>query len=345
MGDVSKAATPSRTDLWKASIKVPMYTVAITPIAVGSAAAFADSGVFYPGKFVLFLTAAVLIIAWLNCTNDVFDFDTGIDVNKRESIVNLCGATRAARNSVLAVASCFLLAGFAALYALSVFPTFDATVLALLGVSVFGGYAYQGPPFRLGYFGLGEPICFATWFLSTIAAYYSQMHPILSGQSNREDRASLDALGKSMALVVSWVARPGHFNVAVASFLVALPTAIILFCSHFHQIVDDKAAGKLSPVVRLGTYRAARVLRFALACMYFCQILAYFTSILPLIPTILACATTPHAYRLASFVSTYHAKPERVRVAKYHAVRLHFVHGMALTLGYCIDGWIKRRAM
>jgi hypothetical protein len=64
---------PTRANLWFASLKPPMYTVAVTPITVGSAAAYADTGVLDVGTLGAFLAAAVCIIAWLNCTNDVFD--------------------------------------------------------------------------------------------------------------------------------------------------------------------------------------------------------------------------------------------------------------------------------
>jgi 2-carboxy-1,4-naphthoquinone phytyltransferase len=38
-----------------------------------------------------------------------------------------------------------------------------------------------------------------------------------------------------------------------------LTTTAILFCSHFHQIEGDKQAGKLSPLVRLGTATGCQV--------------------------------------------------------------------------------------
>lgn len=40
---------------------------------------------------------------------------------------------------------------------------------------------------------------------------------------------------------------------AAASIVIGLTTASILFCSHFHQMSGDKAAGKMSPIVRLGS--------------------------------------------------------------------------------------------
>ncbi len=36
-------------------------------------------------------------------------------------------------------------------------------------------------------------------------------------------------------------------------------TSLVLFCSHFHQVKDDIAAGKRSPIARLGTKRGAEV--------------------------------------------------------------------------------------
>lgn len=38
-----------------------------------------------------------------------------------------------------------------------------------------------------------------------------------------------------------------------------LTTTAILFCSHFHQIEGDTAAGKTSPLVRLGTETGCKV--------------------------------------------------------------------------------------
>ena len=96
-----------------------------------------------------------------------------MDDTKPESVVRLLGgdvsedARKAAVNKVHAIAlGCLGLGGAGLFYAASVMAFGAAantayTVLAMLGLAVFGGYAYQGPPFRLSYKGLGEPICFA----------------------------------------------------------------------------------------------------------------------------------------------------------------------------------------
>ena len=77
--------------LWLAAIKPPMYSVAIMPIWVGSAVAYGETKVFNGIIFSIFVAAAILILAWENISNDVFDSETGIDENKHHSVVNLTG--------------------------------------------------------------------------------------------------------------------------------------------------------------------------------------------------------------------------------------------------------------
>ena len=48
-------------------------------------------------------------------------------------------------------------------------------------------------------------------------------------------------------------------GVWASSVAVGVTVTIILFCSHFHQIEGDRAAGKRSPLVRLGSERALKV--------------------------------------------------------------------------------------
>src|ERR671933_3063 len=79
----------SNSKLWLAAIKPPMYSVAIIPIWVGTAVAFAETRSIQASIFSTFLMSAILIVAWLNLSNDVFDSETGVDENKAHSLVNL----------------------------------------------------------------------------------------------------------------------------------------------------------------------------------------------------------------------------------------------------------------
>jgi 2-carboxy-1,4-naphthoquinone phytyltransferase len=297
---IAEAIAQPRFKLWLAAIKPPMYTVAIVPITVGSAVAYAESNTIDLNVLGTFLLSAIAIIAWLNISNDVFDSDTGIDVNKAESVVNLTGN----RNLMFWLANLFLLCGISGIMAISLWQQ-DLTVIAIVLLACFLGYTYQGPPFRFGYHGLGEIICLICFGpLALSAAYYSQ------------------AQAWSIA------------NLA-ASSIIGISTSLILFCSHFHQVKDDLAAGKRSPIVRMGTELGAKVLTWSTVSIYALTLIGIMSGLFP-IATLLVFFSLPLAIKLTNFVGEYYNKPDKVRTCKYIAVRLHFVSGLLLALGFCL---------
>lgn len=79
-----------------------------------------------------------------SCSNDAFDAATGVDLTKRESIVNLSGSPP---GLVLLIANTFLLAGLG-LFAHLLSGAAAQPVMCLLAVAIVCGYVYQGPPFR-----------------------------------------------------------------------------------------------------------------------------------------------------------------------------------------------------
>jgi 2-carboxy-1,4-naphthoquinone phytyltransferase len=290
-----------KSQLWLAAIKPPMYTVAIIPISVGSAVAYAQNRSIDLNILGTFLLSAIAIIAWLNISNDVFDSDTGIDVNKAESVVNLTGN----RNLMFWLANLFLSIGIAGIATISWWQH-DLTVIEIVALSCLLGYTYQGPPFRLGYQGLGEVICTICFGpLAVSAAYYSQTQ--------------------------SW-----SIANLTASIIIGISTSLILFCSHFHQVKDDLAAGKLSPIVRMGTSMGAKVLEWSTASIYIITAVGVISKLFPA-ATLLVFLSLPLAIKLTQFVLEYHDRPERVRTCKYLAVRLHFVSGLLLALGFYLS--------
>jgi 1,4-dihydroxy-2-naphthoate octaprenyltransferase len=299
-----KQITTENQKLWLAAIKPPMYSVAIAPIAMGTALAFAHTQIFQPQVFFTFLSAAILIIAWLNLSNDVFDSETGIDVNKAHSVVNLTGN----KTLVFWIANICLTLGILGILTLSWWQQ-DLTVVYLILICCFLGYTYQGPPFRLGYLGLGEIICFFTFGPGAVsAAYYSQTGSF-----------SLEALA--------------------ASTIIGISTSMILFCSHFHQVEDDLAAGKRSPIVRLGTKRGSQVLMWLTASIYLITIFLAIAGVLPWL-TLLVFASLPFAYRLVDHVTQYHDFPEKVSNSKFIAIHLYFVSSLLLIVGLITSTYI-----
>ncbi|MEH2314309.1 MAG: 2-carboxy-1,4-naphthoquinone phytyltransferase [Nostoc sp.] len=288
------------TKLWMAAIKPPMYSVAIMPIWVGTAVAFAENKMFNGAVFSTFVTAAILILAWENISNDVFDSETGIDQNKHHSLVNLTG------NKLLIFWLGNLCLGLGLLGILAIaFWQQDLTVIAIILLCCGLGYMYQGPPFRLGYQGLGEILCFFAFGpLAVEAAYYSQTQ--------------------------TW-----SITSLAASVIVGIATTLILFCSHFHQVKDDIAAGKRSPIVRLGTAKGAQLLVWFTGSIYPLTLLFVLLGISPAW-TLLSWLSLPFAVKLCRHVQENHNQPDKVSNCKFIAVAVHFWACLLLGLGFML---------
>ena len=288
------------TKLWMAAIKPPMYSVAIMPIWVGTAIAFAETKIFNGAVFSTFVAAAILILAWENISNDVFDSETGIDKNKHHSLVNLTGN----KPLIFWIGNLCLGLGLLGILAIT-FWQHDLTVIGIILLCCGLGYTYQGPPFRLGYQGLGEIICFFAFGpLAVEAAYYSQTQ--------------------------TW-----SMTSLAASVIVGIATTLILFCSHFHQIKDDIAAGKRSPIVRLGTQKGAQLLVWFTGSIYPLTLLFVLLGISPAW-TLLSWVSLPFAIKLCRHVQENHNHPDRVSNCKFIAVAVHFWACLLFGLGFML---------
>ncbi|MDJ0676723.1 MAG: 2-carboxy-1,4-naphthoquinone phytyltransferase [Calothrix sp. MO_167.B42] len=297
----TKQISSDNQKLWLAAIKPPMYSVAIMPIWIGTAVAFAETKNFSIAIFVTFVVAAILILAWENLSNDVFDAETGIDTNKHHSLVNLTSN----KKLVFWLGNGCLALGLLLILAIAAWQK-DLTVIGIILLCCVLGYLYQGPPFRLGYRGLGEVLCFFAFGpLGIGAAYYSQTQSW------------------------SWMS-------LAASVIVGIATCLILFCSHFHQVEDDLAAGKRSPIVRLGTQRGAQVLSWFTGSIYAFNVLFVAVGIFPMW-TLLSFLSLPFAWKLCNHVQQNHNQPEKVSNCKFIAVALHFCSCLAFGFGFIIS--------
>ncbi|XP_056159340.1 2-carboxy-1,4-naphthoquinone phytyltransferase, chloroplastic isoform X4 [Syzygium oleosum] len=154
------------TLIWRA-IKLPIYSVALVPLTIGSTSAYLQSSTFPATRYFVLLVSSILVITWLNLSNDVYDFDTGADKNKKESVVNLIGS----RTGTLVAAYLFLVLGSMGLIRVSL-EAGHLRAMLLLACAIICGYIYQCPPFRLSYHGLGEPLCFAAFGPFATTAFY-----------------------------------------------------------------------------------------------------------------------------------------------------------------------------
>ncbi len=199
--------------LWKKAIKWPLYSVAIMPVILAAGWKQGAGEAIRLDQLLGFLIASIFLLIWENLTNDLFDSTTGVDEFKLHSVVALTGN----RQLIRSLAYCSLIFGLLLILILSVRSNFEVFILVL--GSCFLGYLYQGPPFRLGYQGLGEPLC---WIAFGPLATAASLLVLSSNVNNHIPWETALLLGAGPAIA----------------------TTLVLFCANFHQVVEDFSHGK-----------------------------------------------------------------------------------------------------
>jgi 1,4-dihydroxy-2-naphthoate octaprenyltransferase len=292
-----------------------MYAVAVMPVLLAAGWRLGQGLALRPDQLLLFLLAAVLLLAWENLANDVFDADTGVDTHgKPHSVVNLTGR----RDRVLALANGCLLLGLALMALVALRSSAMVLLLVLLCCGL--GYLYQGPPFRLGYRGLGEPLCWLAFGPCATAAALLALAPAGEGAGGVPWGPAL-VLGSGPAMA----------------------TTLVLFCSHFHQVDEDAAHGKRSPVVRLGSRRAAALVPWFVATALALQWAPVLLGWWP--PTaLLGAIGLPPARALIRLLDDDHHRPERIVGSKFLALRFQALNGLGLACGLALGPWLAALA-
>lgn len=304
------APADDRRRLWKAAIKWPMYSVAVMPVVLAAGWRLGSAQPVRWGQFLGFLVAAVLLLLWENLSNDLFDADTGVDtVGKPHSVVSLLGQRRPVRR----LAHAALLSGLLLMVALA--WRSSPAVLMLVLVSCGLGYLYQGPPFRLGYLGLGEPLCWLAFGPFATAA-------------------ALLVLAPATVAVESGGAVPWGTALSLGAGP-ALATTLVLFCSHFHQVEEDAAHGKQSPVVRLGSARAAGLIPWMVAGTLALEWTPVIQRHWPF-TALLAGLGLPAGAALIRLLREHHHAPERIAQSKFLALRFQAFNGLGLSVGLAL---------
>jgi 1,4-dihydroxy-2-naphthoate octaprenyltransferase len=155
--------------LWWQAVRPFAFSASVTPVIVGSAAAY-SAGEFHRELFVITLLAAMSIHAATNLVNDYYDHVRGVDADQP---IGPGGAIQQGYFSPQTV-----LRGALALFAFS--GVLGIWLIALRGwpilligvLSVLAGYTYTGGPVPLGYVGLGDAVVFAFMGLVAVAGTY-----------------------------------------------------------------------------------------------------------------------------------------------------------------------------
>jgi 1,4-dihydroxy-2-naphthoate octaprenyltransferase len=209
----------SKVRAWILASRPATLTAAFTPVAVGTACAFADGKLSW-GPALAALFGAFCIQIGTNLANDVFDFEKGADTAAR------LGPVRAVQAGLLTPAE--VRSGMVVVFALATLAGLYLTrvagwpVVAIGVASILSGVAYTGGPYPLGYHGLGD--LFVLVFFGFVAVCGT----------------TFVQTGSVSALSV-WAAVP----------VGALATAVLVV-NNVRDREQDAAAGKRTLAVKLG---------------------------------------------------------------------------------------------
>jgi 1,4-dihydroxy-2-naphthoate octaprenyltransferase len=158
-------APPGPVGRWIMAIRPATLPAAVTPVLVGTAAAFAVGQARW-GPALAALLGALLLQIGANLANDLFDFEKGADTEHR------LGPTRVVQAGLLspqavrgATIGTFLLAAAVGLYLVWV-AGWPVVAIGLL--SITAAVAYTGGPYPLGYNGLGDLAVFVFFGLVAV---------------------------------------------------------------------------------------------------------------------------------------------------------------------------------
>ncbi len=296
--------------LWVREVRLPFLTASVTPVLLGAAVAWQETGLFDLSLFLLTLAGAVLAHAGANMANDYYDHLSGNDArNRYRSPFN--GGTGLIQEGALTPgqvhAASLLCLALAAGIGLYLYTASGPVVLLLMFLGGFLGYFYTAGPVRLAHLGLGE-LAVGTSFgpLIVLGAYLVQTGT-LSGSA------------------------------AAASVPVGLLIAAVLYINQFPDYEADMAVGKAHWVVRLGTARAVSVLTTLLVGTYVSVVASVAAGLVPW-PALAALATAPLAFRANTLARRHHGSPVELRPGNALVIQTHLLTGLLLTAGFVAAG-------
>jgi 1,4-dihydroxy-2-naphthoate octaprenyltransferase len=303
-------SAPKMPPLWVVKTRAPFFTASIVPIVLGTLIAWARTGTFYPGYFILTLVGGICLHAGVNMTNDYFDHTWGSDEINEEFVNPFTGGSRLIQMGIVSPKTmlwqgiAFFLVG--GLIGLLLAYTRGSAVLWLGFFGALTGFFYTAPPFRLVATGFGELfIALDFGVLMVLGAYYTQ------------------------ATVLSWEA-------AVASLPVAFLISAVLYINEFQDMKADQAVGKKQIVVRMGRRRA--VFGYGLLMIATYTSLAFGVVWVGVSPfALLGLLTIPLAWQAYQIARAHYDDSPALAEANATTIRNHLLTGLLMSLGYILE--------
>ena len=115
-----------------------------------------------------------------------------------------------------------------------------------------------------------------------------------------------------------------------------MASTLVLFCSHFHQIKEDKEHGKNSPLVLLGAKKGAPLIPWVVFIIYVFQLFIIINGFIPTL-CFLFLISFPQSLKLIILLKYSYHQPEVIKNCKFSAIKFQTLNGMGLIAGLIID--------
>jgi 1,4-dihydroxy-2-naphthoate octaprenyltransferase len=303
---------------WWRAFRYHFVPPSYLPAILGAVAAWALTGRFNLGFYLLVVLAVTVNHVSLNMTDDYFDYLHSVDRARRREQNPYSGGSGTLTGGLLLPAQ--MLAAFVSGYALTIACGLYLTiargwpVLAFGFLGLFSSFFYTAPPVRYGYRGIGELSQLLNFSLVIgLGSYYVQ------------------------ASSLSWEAA-----------LAVLPLGFMMFSMiTINEIPDesqDREGGKRTLVVRFGPKAAVWLYGASITCAYLLILIA------PLAGAAsywmyLALATVPWFVAAMRILSRNYRDPAAMAPANVLTIRIHNLTGILLILGYVVQGAVKGRSL
>lgn len=297
MPQTEAKAHQSTVRIWWTAIRSRTLSLAVTPVLVGTALAWAKGTALHWPALLAATTCALLIQMGTNLHNDVVDFERGNDRPDRVGPLRVTAAGWVSPDTMhRATAWTFGLAALLGLYLvwLGGWPILLAGVASLLA-----GWAYSGGPRPVSHTPLGEAfvLVFFGW-VAVMGSYWLQ-----SGQ------LSLDA----------WL----------CGTVLGLPAAAVLLVNNYRDLEDDLRSGRQTLVVQVGR-PGARVLYATMMLLPFAVVLVLAGR--GYLGTLLALLVLPYGVQLTRRLR-HNTRGQSLNTLLAATARTSLFLGLLLTIG------------
>jgi 1,4-dihydroxy-2-naphthoate octaprenyltransferase len=314
MDDQLAALRESKIKTWLVEVRAPFFTATIVPILLGATIAWARTGTFHWGLFLLTILGGLLLHTGTNVANDYFDHRSGTDDMNVEFVRPFTGGSRMIQSGLLTPREVIsgALAAFALACLVGLYLAYvrGPLIIALGLFGIFSGFFYTAPPFNLVSKGIGEFFIGLNFgVLMTLGSFFVQTG------------------------YLSW-------EPVVAAIPVGLLIAGVLYINEFQDAPADGAVGKDHLVVRLGRKKAALGYLALLVTTYTVIVLAVLLRITSPF-TLVALVTIPVAIRAVGVARAHYDEYLKLVPANAATVFIHLLTGLLLSAGYLLDKAVR----